>query len=83
MTIKVPLNLDSETEIRRADQIIAIDPRIPGFREVLAGGGLVPPYVDSNAQAYEVRILEIEVDSTNDNELNTARTRIQEVRGDN
>lgn len=78
--MRIPFNLATDSDIRDAHHVYLVDPKNTTFRESLAGDGFVPPFIGRGSEAFEIRDIELEVDSNDQDQLQAARLRVQEVR---
>ena len=79
MSIKIQ-NLTDET-IANADIIRVIDAAIPDFHHQLLGQESVPPCSAPGSPARRVAMLEIDIDSSDDSQLQDVITKIESAKG--
>ena len=70
----------SDNEIKEAHTIYAVDSNVPEFQVQLVGEDLAPPLVSKGGEAFELKSLEIEIDSKNLKELRELIERVKKVR---
>jgi hypothetical protein len=64
-------------QLKAADVIEAVDPNRPSFREPVWGEGVMPPMRPYPIRPCNIRVLEVQIDSSQDGQLHDLRRRVQ------
>ena len=80
--MRTTLQLVSDTQIKNATAISAIDPNVPTYSQQLSGQNSVAAGVSPGAPAHpSSELLEIEIDSSDDSQLQDLMSKIETVKG--
>ena len=71
----------SDSDIIEANVVTLVDPSSPTYSKQLYGQDSVPPLSHPDAPARRVNVLEVEIDSSDDSQLQNMLDKVETVKG--